>query len=88
METIYKSNAEQGFIVVTLLTSGTASSWASQFGSTHPVLELSASVGESIFASVPGYPTGGTIKPGMLINKTPIVGGGTFNASMIPPILP
>lgn len=88
MQDIYSKYADQGFIVVTLLTSGSATAWVQAASIEHPVLEIDANTAESIYPNVPGYPTGASFKPGIVVHQSPIVGGGAFTESMVGPLLP
>ena len=86
LETRYQKYLEQGFVVVTILDSGTAQAWVTKHGLTFPVIEIMSEQAWKYWDPYEGfYPSYKLIKPGMVVHDAD---AGWIDDSTIPAILP
>ncbi|MEE9383248.1 MAG: hypothetical protein V3V08_07525 [Nannocystaceae bacterium] len=69
-----------------MIDSGTPQAWASDVGSTYPIVELSTEIASSYWKNFKGYPSIVLLKPGMIVTKTQV--GYSVTAAQIEEILP
>lgn len=71
MEEKYNEYSDQGLMILTMLSSGSAKVWAEagDHPCTHPVVELTPEIAEAYWPGRIGYPTGKSMKPGMVVDN-------------------
>ncbi|MEE9386033.1 MAG: hypothetical protein V3V08_21695 [Nannocystaceae bacterium] len=82
---MYQQHKDQGFIVLTLMDSGTAKAWVDAHPLTHPVVEVTTAVSGMYWSPLSSYPSIKTIKPGLVVEAEDM---WPIDGSKIPDILP
>lgn len=82
---MYSQYADQGFILVTMLDSGTAQAWNEAHPATHPIVEVTTAISGMYWNPLEYYPSIKTLKPGLVVDAEDL---WPIDGSQVPNILP